>query len=196
MNILTHQEFFNHKFAFPGETWKRIADYYNRYDISNYGRVRSNKFQSPIDTIGRRRIFKVRILSWNLMTIGYYRVVLSQNQQSKSITVHRLVANAFVPNPKNKPCVNHIDGNKLNNNPNNLEWVTQSENMLHAYKTGLIKKDGSNHHLAKLTEEKVRTIKAIIINGWNIDIVADLYNVHKSTIHSILRERNWAHVEI
>jgi len=70
---------------------------------------------------------------------GYYYVCLSKNGKVRKFKVNRLVAQAFIPNPDNKPFVNHIDGDKLNNNVNNLEWCTQSENMLHAYKYGLRK---------------------------------------------------------
>lgn len=68
----------------------------------------------------------------------YQKCVLKINGKPTMKYIHRLVAEAFIPNPDNKPEVNHKDGNKLNNNVSNLEWVTLSENRLHAYKTGLI----------------------------------------------------------
>ena len=70
---------------------------------------------------------------------GYYDVHLYDNSKSTVHKIHRLVADAFIPNPEDKPCINHIDGNKTNNNVDNLEWVTHSENMKHAYRTGLAK---------------------------------------------------------
>jgi hypothetical protein len=70
---------------------------------------------------------------------GYFRVQLWSGGFVKHHLVHRLVANAFITNPDGKPQVNHIDGNKKNNNVENLEWVTQSENQIHAYKLGLQK---------------------------------------------------------
>ena len=70
---------------------------------------------------------------------GYVRVKLNYGDRSKKYMVHRLVAMAFIPNPDNKPEVNHIDGDKHNNNAENLEWVTRSENIRHAFSTGLMK---------------------------------------------------------
>ena len=74
----------------------------------------------------------------------YLKVTASRDRKQEHHYVHRLVAEAFVPNPDNKPQVNHIDGNSLNNNSNNLEWVTNQENIIHAYENGLI-----NHYKDK-----------------------------------------------
>lgn len=76
---------------------------------------------------------------------GYYQIVLYKNGKAKRFQIHRLVAKAFIKNFENKPAVNHIDGNKLNNIVDNLEWCTLSENTLHAYRTGL----------EKITERKI-----------------------------------------
>lgn len=98
------------------EIWRPIKGYENRYFVSNFGRVK-----------GPLKILKPSISNW-----GYERVrIVDNNGKRTSPRVHRLVAQAFIPNPKNKPQVNHIDGNKLNNNVKNLEWATASENKLH-----------------------------------------------------------------
>ena len=92
---------------------------------------------------------------------GYHKVVLSVNRKLFYRTVHRLVAETFVPNPNNLPQVNHIDGNKTNNAITNLEWVTNRENVLHAHSTGLhkgnrtkviLKKDNETIHFDSITE--------------------------------------------
>jgi hypothetical protein len=80
---------------------------------------------------------------------GYYKVVLSINRKLFYRTVHRLVAQTFIPNPDNLPAVNHIDGDKTNNNVGNLEWVTNRENTLHAHQTGLHRGNCTKVHLTK-----------------------------------------------
>ena len=102
------------------EEYRQIKDFEN-YEISNYGNVRNKKTK--------------RILKSNCVGKGYLAVQLSKNSTRKSFQIHRLIALEFIPNsdPENKTQVNHIDGNKLNNNIDNLEWVTPSENIVHAY---------------------------------------------------------------
>lgn len=103
--------------------WKEIKEFPN-YRINNLGQVLS---------IRRNIILKEDKSNGR----GYCSVMLYKNGKPYTKVVHRLVAEAFIPNPYNKTQVNHIDGNKHNNCVENLEWVTQSENMIHAFKTGL-----------------------------------------------------------
>lgn len=100
------------------ELWKRIECTQLEYYVSNFGNCKS----------------KYRILAPVKSGNGYLTVALGKNNPK---TIHRLVATAFIPNTDNKPQVNHIDGDKRNNNVSNLEWVNQSENMKHAYRIGL-----------------------------------------------------------
>ena len=93
------------------EIWKDIKDYEGHYQVSNLSRVKSIKFGKEI------------ILKQNIRR-GYYYVGLSKNGITKNYFVHRLVAQAFLPNPNNYPCVNHKDENKLNNNVENLEYCS------------------------------------------------------------------------
>lgn len=85
---------------------------------------------------------------------GYHFVIIHSDGMRKPKKVHRIVAECFIPNPENKPQVNHIDGDKDNNAASNLEWVTQSENMKHAYKMGLCD----------------NTLKAAKINGSRVGV--------------------------
>ena len=110
------------------EIWKDIKDFEGRYMISNFGNVKS---LTRNGTLGGA----IKIIEKH----NYLRVRLWKNKVVRTLFVHRLVAQAFVPNPLNKPQVNHKDGNKKNNYFENLEWCSASENMVHAYKNGLVK---------------------------------------------------------
>ena len=101
------------------EIWKDIKGYEGLYQVSKYGKVRSIKKSN------------YHIIKENRHKQGYPFVILS-NSKYKYHLVHRLVAEAFIPNPDNKPQVNHINGDKYDNRVENLEWVTMSENMLHS----------------------------------------------------------------
>lgn len=113
------------------EKWKDIAGFEGLYQISNLGRVKS---------LRKNIILKPGIVAKRNNKQGYEIVHIKYKQYY----VHRLVAEAFIPNTKKLPQVNHIDGNKLNNSIENLEWVTAKENIKHAYKTGLMGKDTSD----------------------------------------------------
>ncbi len=102
--------------------WKNIPNY-SGYQVSNLGEIKGKRNKILIGGIKR----------------GYREVILVDNNIRHYKLVHRLVAEAFIPNFENKPQINHKDGNKLNNCVDNLEWCTQSENMKHAYKKGLQK---------------------------------------------------------
>lgn len=110
------------------EEWKDIEGFRYHYQVNRLGDV--------------RKIFngKTTLLKGGCFSNGYEFVALTKTPwHSENHSRHRLVAEAFIPNPENLPCVNHIDGNKQNNCVENLEWVTQSENLKHALKIGLVK---------------------------------------------------------
>lgn len=115
------------------ETWRTIFNYPN-YEISNNGKVRNIK----------SKLIKKYATTHN----GYFRVQLLNYSGGKCFMVHRLVAEAFIPNPNNLPQVNHIDGNKQNNSVENLEWCTCSYNINEAFKMGLCK-TSKNHYRSK-----------------------------------------------
>lgn len=121
--------------SMSGEEWRAINGYNGRYKISNFGRVLSveRKVSNGTGII----TIPTKILKQSLNYKGYPITYLSKNAKCKTVAVHRLVAIAFISNFENKPQVNHIDGNKQNNNVDNLEWCTNGENQIHAYKIGL-----------------------------------------------------------
>ena len=119
------------------EIWKDIKGYKGEYQVSNKGRIRSlDRYKYQKGRYGlMKRIYKGKILKFDNDKDGYCIVKLRHKIAKR---VHRLVAQAFINNPYNKPQINHKDGNKQNNDVNNLEWVTAQENTIHAYNTGLI----------------------------------------------------------
>ena len=130
---------------------------------------------------------------------GYVKVRLIHQGKDKTMRVHRLVAEAFVPNPKNKDTVNHIDGNKQNNIVSNLEWVDRTEQMLHAYNLGLkISMAGSHNSNAKLTDEQVRKIREAYIpysKEFGTVALAEKYGVTNRVIGLIVKNKTYKNVK-
>lgn len=178
------------------EVFKDILNH-EGYQVSNLGRIKS--LSKKIKCRNGTRISKDRILKNNSYN-GYQRIQMGK--KSKHFLVHRLVALHFIPNPLNKPCVNHIDGVKDNNRVENLEWVTYSENNIHAYNF-LIQdrskknkenfKRGSYQHLSKLKEHEVKEIRSIYSKGMGV-ILSKEYNVSQTTILNIVNNKIWTHI--
>lgn len=157
--------------------WEDIKDFPN-YQITSAGHVWSknhNKFLIP-----------------NIVRSGYKMVRLSADGWSKDFLIHRIVADHFVNNPNNKPIVNHKDGDKLNNYWLNLEYVTDSENQLHALSLGLKRpKRGETHHNSKVTSDDVRQIRYLYDQGETVKEIGKKYNLHFATIHRIVTRQTW-----
>lgn len=161
----------------PGEEWLPIPAYEELYHESNYGRTKS--FCRG----------KVRIIPPHSNGKGYLHVFLSRDGKRKQFRIHRLVAELFVSNPEGKPQVNHRDGVKFNNHVSNLEWATPSENMHHAYDTGLAPL-GEEHGQAKLTNEQIVHIRNNPDRLTTVDL-AKLFRVKQTTISDIQLGKIW-----
>lgn len=121
--------------------------------------------------------------------------LLNDEGHRQNVKVHRLVAMAFIPNPENKPEVNHIDGDKSNNNVSNLEWVTSKENKAHAWKNKLYTCIGENHHSNKYDEACIHKICKLIEDGYrNKEILKIVEGIDKHLIAAIKRGANWVHI--
>jgi hypothetical protein len=175
------------------EIWKDVAGYEGLYQVSNLGNVRSvDKYTSNRFAT---RFWPSKALKLKNTRFGYVVANLSKEGKLKNVFVHRIVCAAFIGDHPNKQ-VNHINGIKTDNRLENLEWVTSSENHLHAFKTGLrvgysIK--GSQSSKAKLDETKVREIK---LSSNSVRNLAKIYGVHHSVIQGIKTGKRWPHVVV
>jgi hypothetical protein len=123
---------------------------------------------------------------------GYLKVSLHKNKKKYFKLVHRLIAEAFIPNPDNKPQVNHINGKKADNRILNIEWATRSENQQHAFDTGLnVAAKGEDHARCKLTEKIVLLIRQ---DNRSSRKIAKDYGITQTTILHIKSLRTWAHL--
>lgn len=136
------------------EIWKSAPQNSN-YQISNFGRIKNlyKKYGHKFSKIKSEET----ILKLSVQNNGYYSVSID----NKSYLIHRLVAEVFIPNPDNKPQVNHIDLNKLNNHVDNLEWVTPKENNAHARKLGAYKE--------AIVNTSIKKVRAKIVNQYDLN---------------------------
>jgi len=163
------------------EEWRPVVGYEGHFEVSSLGRVRSVKHKPY-------KVFKLQPLRTE-----YLQVCLSKGNVRRSKSVHQLVAQAFIPNPENKPQINHKNGIPSDNRVGNLEWATAYENMQHAWKTKLIDNFGERNPLAKLNTEKVRLIR-ILQHTIDRPTLARLFGVDISNIGYVVKGITWKHV--
>lgn len=172
------------------EIWADIPGYEGIYQASNYGNIKSldrlgtYKMRGGITT----RIFKGTIIKQHKSPHGYMRVPLYKNMKMKSCVVHRLVLMAF--SGVNNAQVNHIDGDKLNNRIENLEWCTQQENNIHCIKV-LRKRVGENHWKANLSEAQVLEI---LKDNRGPYAIAKSYGDSGNSVAMIKRRKTWKYL--
>ena len=169
------------------EIWKDIEGFEGKYQVSNKGRIKSLCFRTP------------RILRLCKDKTNYLRVALQGKNFIRNAAVHRLVAESFIPNPENKPIVNHIDGNKQNNCVENLEWATYQENSDHAWKTGLLKpRKGIHNPVSRFTAEEVKFIRENYKphdKNFGSNALAKKFNVTRATIEHIAHGKSYQEIQ-
>lgn len=163
------------------EIWKDIPGYEELYQASDLGRIKS----FPKHTIVFYKILK------NNNSNGYLTVKLCKNKQVKTKKAHRLIGLTFIPNPENKPHINHKRGIKTDNRVTEIEWNTILENNIHAFKLGLKKpKKSIDCNFTKLSEYEIKQIKENK-NNFNQRELGELYNVSQSNISYIVNNKTW-----
>lgn len=182
------------KYSTENEIWKDIKGFEGYYQASSYGRIRSCD-RYITEKTGKVNFLKSRILKNNIGDDGYYKVVLQKYGKAYYFRVCRLIAQTFLENSGNKPQVNHIDGNKLNDHVTNLEWNTVQENITHSIQSGL-KPVGENSFNAKLKETDIIRIRYLYDNKINNqNELARMYNVTQVNIGQIVRRKSWKHIK-
>lgn len=153
------------------------------YEINSLGIIRNRKTG--------------KIKSQYLANGGYYFVTLHKdNEGGKPRRVHRLIAEAFIPNPEGKPCINHINGNRSDYSIENLEWCNHQENMEHAFATGLANNTGERNGMAKITESIAGKIKYLLAaGGITQQEIANQFSISRSLVLGIKIGRLWRHVQ-
>jgi NUMOD4 motif/HNH endonuclease len=167
------------------EEFRDVVGYENLFMVSNLGNVFSKRSN--------------RLLKQHKHTSGYFLMATrigGKNGTNRCFRIHRIVAESFIPNPKNKPCINHKDGVKTNNCVTNLEWVTYSENSVHAIETGLtVFKKGEDCASSVLTNPLVLEIREIRKNyGYGGRKIAEILGVSKDCVDGVLYKRAWSHI--
>lgn len=165
--------------------YPRIGEYASDFLISDTGELKNIK---------TNHIYKLEILK-----SGYYsvRVSLGDSKCKKHIIIHKAVALTFIDNPNNYNVVNHIDGNKLNNSVDNLEWGTYGHNLKHAYEIGLFDKlkiSGENNHAHKLTKIQIEEIRSLYKprdKNFNSYALGKRYGVSHTHILDIVKFNVW-----
>lgn len=167
------------------ENYIDVVGYEGRYKVSDLGNIKS----MPKPKCKREKILKQCNLS-----SGYKSVDLGDGVSIKKYLVHRLVAQAFIPNHENKPQVNHINGKKYDNRLQNLEWNTRSENQKHSIIKGLRSAKGEKNSQSILTEEKVLEIRHLLKGKIPQKLIADRFGISIPTVSDINRRHTWTHI--
>ncbi len=158
--------------------WREVCGSDGRYEVSNAGAI--------------RKVATQKLVHQYISSNGYMRASIYMDGRYRTVAVHRIIAQAFVSNPDGKPQVNHIDGNKTNNALSNLEWVTASENIQHAYDyLGKISPAKGHAFNRKLTDSQVRKIRDSSMSCYKL---ARIYGVTPSAIWAVKNRKSFVKV--
>lgn len=181
------------RMSLPKEQWIKVNGGGGRYWISSAGRLATLNHYTKLSNRG-----KVAIMKPAKDANGYLRTMIIINGRPSTVKMHRMVAEHFIPNKKNKPQVNHLNHDKTDNRAVNLEWCTHRENIDHCVRAGRQSvNNGSKNGMAQLTEADVLNIKKMykpyVVMAKDL---AKEYGVQTCTIKDIVRGRTWKHVTL
>lgn len=167
------------------EIWLPVSGFESRFKISSHGRLLSinGKFGGE------------RVLTTHIDKMGYMATSLRSKPLHRRCRVHTIVAEEFITKPNGATCVNHKDGNKLNNHIDNLEWVTIAENTQHAFRTGLADFNGAKSVHAKLTDKDVMLMRNLYKNN-SRKVLGKIFGVSARHVEDIVKGVCWTHLPI
>lgn len=179
------------------EIWKDIPDFEGLYQVSNLGNVKT--LERTTKNKQGTCLRKEKLLNLNISNRGYVNVKLYNTSKNikKTIFVHKLVGLCFLNNANQYKEINHIDGNKLNNNINNLEWCSRSHNVKEAYRLNLRKETtykGEGNITSKLKDVDVLKIRDLYNKGISMIKISEMYKVVPGTIGFIVKNQTWTHI--
>lgn len=170
------------------EIWKDVVGYEGLYSVSNLGKIKRDKSGTGICKAGR-------ILKLRQSAMGYFMTCLYKNGTPKHFTNHSIIAQAFIGIRPKGFTINHKDGIKTNNHVDNLEYLTQKENVIHSHRNNLCHpRNGENHHSKKFKNNDIIDIRKKYINGFSYTKIASEYNVCIESIRNIILKKTWKHV--
>tara|TARA_R110000850_G_scaffold267862_1_gene399011 strand:+ start:124 stop:753 length:630 start_codon:yes stop_codon:yes gene_type:complete len=184
-----------------GEVWRDVSGWEGIYEVSNRGRVKrlKRRVTHRNQATAFSMVYPTKILKANPDSKGYPQVVLnavSAGKKKRTARVHRLVAESFLPNPQNKPQVNHINLDTMDARAFNLEWCTAGENIKHSWDAGIRdKKLGEDSHVVKYTNRIVREVYTLSLSRlMSQQKIGEAYGMPQITVSNIKTKKTWKHI--